>query len=118
MKRFIKNKKNQIKAIYCVALIIAVVALLMTIPAQASEMDDRIESSARQSYLFKTYLQGDDIKIQSQNGAVTLTGVVAEIFHKALAQENVACLPGVKSVDNRLEVKDAPPHNKLGCMAP
>jgi len=110
MKPFVRNKEEQIKAMHCVAVIAAVVAMLMTgVPVRASERDDRIESSARQSYLFKTYLQGDDIKIQSQDGAVTLTGVVAEEFHRALAQENISDLPGVKSVDNRLEVKDAPP---------
>jgi len=78
-------------------------------PAQASKMDNRIESSARQTYVFKTYLQGDDIKIQSKDGAVTLTGIVSESYHKALAQDTVEGLPGVTSVDSRLEVKGAPP---------
>jgi len=59
--------------------------------------------------VFKTYLQADDIKIQSKDGAVTLTGIVSENFHKTLAQETVADLPGVTGVDNRLEVKGAPP---------
>ena len=72
-------------------------------------MDDRIESSAKKSYVFKTYLKGDDIKIQSKDGAVTLTGTVSEESHKSLAQETVAGLPGVKSVDNRLEVKGERP---------
>jgi len=74
-----------------------------------TSMDSRIESSAKQSYVFKTYLQNDDIKIQSKNGAVTLTGVVSENFHKSLALETVTGLPGVKSVENKLEVKDASP---------
>jgi osmotically-inducible protein OsmY len=88
----------------------AVVALLMTsVPVQASKMDDRIESSAKKSYVFKTYLKGDDIKIKSKDGAVTLTGVVADNHHKSLAQETVAGIPGVKSVDNKLEVKGTPP---------
>lgn len=78
-------------------------------PVQTKSMDARIESSARQSYVFKTYLQSDDIKIESRDGAVTLTGIVAENFHKSLAQETVAGLPGVKIVDNRLEVKGASP---------
>jgi osmotically-inducible protein OsmY len=65
--------------------------------------------SAKQSYVFKTYLQGDDIKIMSKDGVVSLTGTVSESSHKTLAQETVAGLPGVKSVDNRLEVKGAPP---------
>jgi osmotically-inducible protein OsmY len=73
-------------------------------------MDSRIESSARQSYVFKTYLKDDDIKIESRDGAVTLTGFVSEEYHKSLAQETVAGLPGVTSVDNRLEeVNSAPP---------
>jgi osmotically-inducible protein OsmY len=87
----------------------AVVLLAFTVPVHAAKIDSRIELSAKQSYIFKTYLQGDDIKIQSKDGAVTLTGLVSENFHKALAQETVAGLPGVTSVDNRLEVKGAPP---------
>jgi len=72
-------------------------------------MDDRIESSAKKSYVFKTYLQNDDIKVQSEDGVVTLTGTVSEESHKSLAQETVADLPGVKSVDNKLEVKGESP---------
>jgi osmotically-inducible protein OsmY len=91
-------------------MMVAVVALFMTsVAVRASEMDDRIELSAKQSYVFKSFLQGDDIKIESRDGAVTLTGIVADNFNKSLAQETVAGLPGVKSVDNRLEVKGAPP---------
>jgi len=95
---------------YCVVLIVAVITLLVTsVPVRASKMDDRIESTAKKSYVFKTYLKDDDIKIQSRDGAVTLTGIVSEEYHKSLAQETVAGLPGVKSVDNRLEVKGEPP---------
>ena len=110
MKRFVRNKELQIKAIYCVVLIVAVITLLVTsVPVYASQMDERIESTARESYVFKTYLKDDDIKIQSRDGAVTLTGIVADNTRKSLAQETVAGFPGVKSVDNRLEVKGAPP---------
>ena len=98
------------KVMYRVALMVAAVALLaISVPVHASTMDDRIESTARDSYVFKTYLKADDIKIQSRDGVVTLTGIVAEEYHKSLAQETVAGLPGVETVDNRLEVKGAPP---------
>ena len=98
------------KAKYSVSITVAAVALLaLSVPVHASKMDSRIELAAKQSYVFKTYLQGDDIKIQSSNGAVTLTGIVSENFHKSLAQETVADLPGVVSVNNRLEIKGAPP---------
>jgi len=110
MKHFGRNKEIQIKAMYCVVLIVAVITLLVTsVPVHASKMDSRIESSAKQSYVFKTYLKNDDIKIQSRDGAVTLTGIVSEESHKSLARETVAGLPGVKTVDNRLEVKGERP---------
>jgi len=92
-----------------IAMVAALCILAFSGPAQAAKIDGRIELSAKQSYVFKTYLQGDDIKIQSKNGAVILTGVVSQFFHKGLAQETVAGLPGVVSVDNRLEVKGAAP---------
>jgi hyperosmotically inducible protein len=98
------------KAINSVSIKLAAMALLaLSVPAFASEMDSRIESSAKESYVFKTYLQGDDIKIQSKDNAVTLTGIVSEESHKSLAQETVASLAGVKSVDNRLEIKGESP---------
>ncbi len=68
------------KTIYrLVVMMVAAVALLaLSMPVYASKTDSRIESSAKKSYVFKTYLKGDDIKIQSRDGAVTLTGTVAE----------------------------------------
>ena len=75
----------------------------------ATETDDRIESTAKQSYVFKTYLKSDDVKIQSKDGAVTLTGTVAEESNKSLAKDTVASLPGVKSVDNKLVLKGGAP---------
>jgi osmotically-inducible protein OsmY len=90
-------------------MMVAAVALLaLSMPVYASK-DSRIESSAKKSHVFMTYLKADDITIQSKDGAVTLTGTVSEESHKSLAQETVAGLPGVKSVDNRLEVKGTPP---------
>jgi osmotically-inducible protein OsmY len=98
------------KAIYRVTLMAAAVALLaISVPVHASKMDDRIESTVKKSYVFKTYLQDDDIKIESRDGAVTLTGTVSEESHRSLARETVAGLPRVKSVDNRLEVKGERP---------
>jgi hyperosmotically inducible protein len=93
-----------------VVMMVAAAALLaLSVPVQASKMDSRIESSAKQSYVFKNYLKGDDIKIESKDGVVTLTGTVANNHHKSLAQETVAGLPDVKSVDNKLAVKGAAP---------
>jgi hyperosmotically inducible periplasmic protein len=83
--------------------------LLVALPLHAFQNDDRIVSAAKNSYVFQVYLKGDDITIVSKDGAVTMTGVVSEEFHKSLAKETVAALPGVVSVDNRLELKGAAP---------
>jgi len=95
------------KVMYRVTLMVAAAALLsISVPVHASRMDDRIESTARRSYVFRAYrLQADDIKVQSVDGVVSLTGIVSEESHKSLAGETVASLPGVKTVDNKLEVK-------------
>jgi len=94
----------------CLSLLAIAVALLLTgSPARASDTVDRIESSAAQSYVFKNYLKDDAITVESKDGVVTLTGSVNELYHKELAEETVAGLPGVKSVDNRLELKSATP---------
>jgi hyperosmotically inducible protein len=99
-----------VKSNFSATLLVAAAAMLLTsMPVLASKTDDRIESSAKKSYVFKTYLKSDDIKVESKDGVVTLTGTVAEESHRTLAQETVASLPGVKSVDNRLGVKGEHP---------
>jgi hyperosmotically inducible periplasmic protein len=100
----------KMKSTYPLALLMAAGALLVTSPSvRASDTDSRIESSAANSYIFKTYLKDDSIKTESQAGAVTLTGTVADASHKSLAQDTVESLPGVKSVDNQLLVKGEQP---------
>ena len=87
----------------------AAVLLAFSAPAHASRMDVFIISAARQSYVFQNYLGNDDIKIESKDGAVTLTGIIEESFHRSLAEVTLTDIAGVRSVDNRLEVKGAPP---------
>jgi osmotically-inducible protein OsmY len=108
-----QNKKGEalMKPTYRVALLVIAVALLVAVGpvlASAAGTDERIESAANQSYVFKTYLKDDDVNIESRDGVATLTGTVAEESHKSLAQDTVANLPGVKSVENKLEVKGEP----------
>src|ERR1700690_3151910 len=91
-------------------ILIAASALLVAgAPLRASQTDDRIESSAKKSYVFKHYLTDDSIKIESKNGMVTLTGSVSADSHIGLARDTVSGLPDVKSVDNQLTVKGEAP---------
>ena len=99
----------KIKVKYLISLMVAAVVLAFSGPVHACACFEKL---AKKSYVFKTYLKGDDIKIESKDGAVTLTGTVSGESHKSLAQETVASLPGVKSVDNRLEVKGVRPAEK------
>jgi osmotically-inducible protein OsmY len=78
-------------------------------PLRASDTDDRIESSAAKSYTFKTYLKDDSIKVESKDGVVTLTGTVADASHKSMAENTVASLPDVKSVDDQLKITGEQP---------
>ena len=94
----------------CLALLVAM-AIVFAGNANlfASDTDQRIESSAKQTYVFRTFLKNDKIKVKSTAGDVLLTGTVNEESHKSLAQETVASLPGVKSVDNKLTLKGKAP---------
>jgi len=88
-------------------------AALSLAPARAAHPDDeRIVSAARNSYVYRTYLKSDDIKIQAKDGAVTLSGEVFAQSHKTMAEDTVENLPGVKSVDNRLDVSAKPADQK------
>ncbi len=98
------------KKTYRAALLVTATALFSSsLPLFATEMDDRIESSAKQSYVFRTYLKDDDIKVDSQDGVAILTGTVSDQSHKALASETVAGLPGVTGVENKLTEKTEGP---------
>ena len=116
IKKTIPKKERAMKTgkvMYSFALVAAAVALLViSMPARAAQTDESIEAAAKSSYVFKNYLKDDAITIASKDGAVTLTGTVNTDYHKELAKDTVAGLPGVKSVDNRLELKsETPPEN-------
>ncbi len=97
------------KSTFSLTLAAAVGALLIASSPARADTDSRIESSAKKSYVFKTYLKDDSIKTVSKDGVVTLTGTVADASHKSLAENTVASLPGVKSVDNELVVSGTQP---------
>ena len=95
---------------YSKAFLAVMFAVLFTsVSVRASQTDDRIQSSAKDSYVFRTQLKDDSIDVNSNDGMVTLTGTVSDESHKSLAQETVADMPGVKSVDNQLVINGQQP---------
>jgi osmotically-inducible protein OsmY len=93
-----------------ISLMVALVALVaIVMPLRAAVTDAQIVASLKDTYVFKTFLKGDDVKIQSNDGVVTLTGVVSSSSRKLLADMTAAVDPGVRKVDNQLTVKGAEP---------
>ncbi|HBC76755.1 MAG TPA: hypothetical protein DC017_18275 [Candidatus Wallbacteria bacterium] len=74
-------------------------------PARASESDEKIVSSFKDTYVYKVYLKDDQVNAESKDGIVTLSGTVAEEYSKTLAEETAMSLPGVTSVDNKIAIK-------------
>ncbi len=92
-----------------IAFLIA--AALPTALFASSAIDSKIEDAAKASYNYRTVLE-NHVTVKSNEGVVTLTGTVQDKDDKAMAEDTVANLPGVVSVDNRIEVKsDIPEHS-------
>jgi len=91
------------KSIYTLALLAPLFLSVQSV--RASDTDETIVAAAKNSYVFKTFLKTDDVTTKSNDGAVTLTGTVADASRKALAEDTVTNLPGVRSVDNQLKIK-------------
>jgi len=90
----------------------AMILLAVGTPLFASETDKNIESSFKESYVSQNYLKGDTVKATAKEGVVTLSGTVNDASHKGLAEETALDLSGVKSVDDRLELKAEYPAEK------
>jgi hyperosmotically inducible protein len=108
----INKIKNKMKTKTMLPLTLATVVstlLITSTPVRAADTDSRIESSAAASYTFKTTLKDDSITTESKDGVVTLTGTVAKASDKSLAEDTVASLPGVQSVDNQLVISGEQP---------
>ncbi|MFH0709838.1 MAG: BON domain-containing protein [Pseudomonadota bacterium] len=104
----LKNQANSQKKTYSTTMNIAMAAAVLfatAVPLFASDTDDKIESSFKKSYVYKTYLKDEHIVINSKDGAVTLSGDVLDESHIPMAQNTVEALPGVKSVDNKIVIK-------------
>lgn len=72
------------------------------VQALASEVDARIEATARLNCSHLTLLRRDAIHYACSGGWVTINGTVSEVHHRILAELAVSSLPGVRGVANRL----------------
>jgi len=66
--------------------------------------DEEIASDAARSLSMRLMLP-DDVQVVVHGGHLTLTGNVSSLFQRAVAEEAVHDIPGVKDVVNRITVK-------------
>ncbi|MBL9167566.1 MAG: BON domain-containing protein [Verrucomicrobiales bacterium] len=93
-------------------LSLGTVLLLSVSPTQVlaaiptiSESDARIERSARSSYVFRNFLKYDSITVSSITGSVKISGTVADVVHRSLAEDTVASIAGVTNIENQVTVQ-------------
>jgi len=87
------------KGMYSLALMLAAMAMLMiSVPVQASKMDDFIESAAKNSYVSAM------TEVNTKGGIVTLQGNATSQAQKDLTTEYAKDVEGVKDVKNEMTV--------------
>jgi osmotically-inducible protein OsmY len=97
-----------------IALLIA--ATLPLAAFASSSIDNKIETTANGSYNYRTVLDGR-VTAKVNDGVVTLTGTVRDKSDKSLAEDTVAGIPGVLSVENQIEVKSEVPEHSDAWIA-
>lgn len=93
--------------------------LLLVLPAWLradAQTDRKIEAAAKDSYNYRTVLE-DHVKVEADEGVVTLTGTVPDADHRTLAEDTVADLPGVVSVVNEIKVEPPAPEHSDGWIS-
>lgn len=91
------------KTVYSVALSLAL--LVTSAPVHASKTDDRIESSTQKSYVFKTYLKGDDVKVESKKTHRTTGEKVDDASITALCKMTLLYHRSTSALNTTVETK-------------
>ncbi len=82
--------------------------LLLTGSLFAADVDDQIETSFKESHVYRTELRKTDLSVDAENGVVTLKGTVDNEDQRRLAEDTVRGLPGVIRVDNQVRATNEP----------
>ena len=76
-----------------------------TLYASDNDKDAKIESTFKNTSVYKNLLIEDSVRANAKNGVVTLTGNVHTDNVKDLTEEAVLNIPGVTSVNNKLKIE-------------
>lgn len=77
----------------------------VNIPGSEKQSDTDIATAIRSALKFSTYVYPESLKVEVDNGLVTLTGEVEWNYLKEAAEDTVRFVKGVKSVINLISIK-------------
>ena len=89
---------------------------LTTYPLKATEADDGIEAAAKNTYVFRKFLNGESVVTDARDGVVTLSGTVSSEIQRLFAENTVKGLPGVTAVNNQIKIKEGSDKNPSDTM--
>jgi osmotically-inducible protein OsmY len=67
-------------------------------------LESALEDRVQLAIVANPYLAGRNLRFETQEGRVTLHGVVSSFFQKQMAQEVLRRIDGVAAIENHLEV--------------
>jgi osmotically-inducible protein OsmY len=79
----------------------------VNIPGSEKQSDTDIATAIRSALKFSTYFYPESLKVEVDNGLVTLTGEVEWNYLKEAAEDTVRFVKGVKSVINLISIKSS-----------
>jgi hypothetical protein len=91
-----------------VSVILLSMAMGATVACTKAPNDTQISSQLQDRLNSDSGLQGKQLSVQSQNGTVTLSGLVENDMQRDAAARYASAIPGVKQVVNNLQVGPPP----------
>ena len=77
--------------------------------ATTPQVDESLESKVEQRLRMEGRIRWDDLRVESDNGHVTLYGIVKSNEEKGFAEKAASTVKGVSSVSNKLIVQPGMP---------
>ncbi|MBI2955658.1 MAG: BON domain-containing protein [Chloroflexi bacterium] len=71
----------------------------------ATRTDDEIERDIRDSLFWDSWVDATNVRVEVENGVVTLTGTAHSSAEKKVAEDDAWDVPGVVDVRNELRIK-------------
>jgi hypothetical protein len=90
------------------SVILLITAMGATVACTKAPNDTQISSQLQDKLNTDSGLQGKQLSVQSQNGTVTLSGMVENDAQRDAAARYASAIPGVKQVVNNLQIGAAP----------